>query len=70
MLLETVASPVEEISSAPVHFHQIFGSFDFVGRVAVNGEQHAALAQTAFITLGFIFGNAQADQRSGNSADG
>src|SRR3984893_910643 len=45
-------------------------AFHFVGRGAVYRQENAALLNAPFVTLRFVLGNAHADQRAGNSANG
>src|SRR5580700_9264379 len=47
----------------------VFRSLDFIRRVAVNRKQDRAFLKVTFVALGLIFRNAQADERSGESAD-
>ena len=47
-----------------------FRPFDFVGSVGVNGKQDAAILHSALVTLRFVFRNAHADKRSGETAHG
>ena len=44
-----------------------FRPFDFVGSVGVNGKQDTALLNPALVTLCFVFRNAHADERPGQT---
>src|SRR4029453_11105909 len=43
---------------------------DLLGRVAVYGQQNAALFQSTLVALGFVLRDAHADQRADQPADG
>src|SRR5271156_7123261 len=50
--------------------HDFLGAFHRFGRIAMHGQQNAALLHASFVTLRFILGDAEADQRTGESTDG
>src|ERR1700680_2366962 len=51
-------------------FENVLGPVYFLRRSAVHREKNSTLLYAAFIALGFIFGNAEADARPGNSSHG
>ncbi len=49
-------------------FQDVFGGRDLAERVAVDGEKCSAVLDAAFVALGFILGDAHADQGSDETA--
>ena len=67
--VSALASPDDEMSSAPVRSRICLAMLHAIGRGGVHRQQHAAFADAPFVALGFVLGDAHADQRPDEAAD-
>ena len=60
---------MDETSVGVRAIENFFRDLAFLAVVGVNRNQDIAVFDLAFVLLGFVLGNSEADQRSGQSAD-
>src|SRR5580704_19153523 len=54
----------------PSDLHQFLGSLDVIRSIAMHGKEDASFLHAALISLCFIFGDAEADERAGKPTHG